>query len=71
MCVSVQSYRYVLINDVRTLELLNGCPITDAERANAFKKVCTLGVRPTCEPLVRPTRFRPASALMLPCRELL
>ena len=32
MCVSVQSYRYVLINDVRTLERLNGCAITDAER---------------------------------------
>ena len=39
MCISVQSYRYVLINDLRTLETLNGCAITDAERANAFKKV--------------------------------
>jgi Leucine-rich repeat (LRR) protein len=38
-CLSVQSYRYVLINDVRTLDALNGCSITDAERANAFKKV--------------------------------
>ena len=38
-CLNVQSYRYVLINDIRTLERLNGCAITDAERANAFKKV--------------------------------
>jgi len=39
LCISIQSYRYVLINDVRTLQRLNGCIITDAERANAFKKV--------------------------------
>jgi len=39
LCINVQSYRYVLINDLRTLDQLNGCTITDAERANAFKKV--------------------------------
>ena len=39
LCISIQNYRYVLINDVRTLQRLNGCNITDEERANAFKKV--------------------------------
>ena len=38
-CRTLQSYRYILINDIRTLRTLDGCEITEEERVNAYKKV--------------------------------
>jgi hypothetical protein len=38
-CRSIPIYRFMLINDIKTLRVLNGSSITEPERAAAFKKV--------------------------------
>ena len=38
-CRAIPIYRFMLIHDIKTLRVLNGSPITEPERAAAFKKV--------------------------------
>jgi hypothetical protein len=42
VCRDMPDYRFMLINDLKTLTRLNGCVVTEPERAAAFKKVAQM-----------------------------